>query len=171
PDDRRLPVVEGGREERTPQAPDAAVEVDRLAAALPQPADDRERFLEAADALREPEAVRLRVLALAVADAEDRAPARQVIERDEGLRQRRGMAAERLGPTRPDPHAAVARRHRSHHDERIEERVGGGDHLRCRREAGPPHRTWNEAAVVVGDEQRVGAEELRESDARLLEAQ
>src|SRR5262249_59084833 len=74
PQRRRLPLVERRREERSPQAPERAVEVDRLAPALPQAPDDGEGLLEARDALPERHAVGLRVLALAVADADDRAP-------------------------------------------------------------------------------------------------
>src|SRR5205814_3581112 len=105
PDRRRLPVVERRREERAPEPPDRSVEIDGLTAAFPQAADDRERLLQAADALREPDAVRLAVLALAVADAEDRAAARQVVERDERLRERRRVAPERLRDARPDAYA------------------------------------------------------------------
>src|SRR5581483_8397367 len=89
PEGGRLSRVERRREERAPEPPDVPVEVDGLAAARPQTTDDRERLLEPGDALRERDPVGLGVLALAVPDTEDGAAARQVVERDECLREGR----------------------------------------------------------------------------------
>jgi hypothetical protein len=106
---------------------------------------------------------------LAVADAEDRAPAAQVVERDEGLRERRRMATERLGHAGPDAHATEAGGHHAHHDERVEERVGRRHELRGRGERRSPDRARDEAQIVVGQEQRVDPEEMHEPHRRPLE--
>jgi len=106
-------------------------------------------------------AVELGVLALAVADPEDRASLRHVVDRDERLRERRGMPAERLGHAGPDPHPAIARRRHPEHDERVEEGVGRRHELRRRRVLGLPERAGHEAEVVVRQEQAVDARELR----------
>ena len=171
PDDGRLAAVERCGEEGAVEAPERSVERHRLAAALPEPPDDGERLLEARDALGERDAVRRGVLALAVADAEDRAAAGQVVERDEGLGKRRRMAAEGLGDAGADPDPAIARSHHPHHHEGIEEGVGRRNDLRCRRRLGVPHRTRHEAQVVVRQQQRVDAHQLEEPQADALELQ
>ena len=171
PDDRSPALVQRRGEQRPVEAPERAVEIDRLAAALPQAAHDRQRLFEPRHPFAERNAVRLRVLALAVADAEDGAAAGQVVERDEGLRQRGRMAPERLGDAGADAHPAVAGRHRPHQDEGIEEGVRRRHQLRRRGLVRSPHRARHEAQVVIGDEQGVDPEQLADPRRRALQPQ
>lgn len=118
------PAYKGRGEQRAAQPPYRAVEINWFAAALPQAPDDCEGLLQATNTLRERDAVRFGILPFAVADPEDGAPPGQMIERDEGLRQRCGVAAKGLRHSRTDAHPPVTRRHHSHHDEWIEVGVG-----------------------------------------------
>ena len=160
PDRRSAALVGVEADHGVLEPEELALEADRPVR-LPEQPQDLDRLLEAADRLLPLEAVGSHVHALAGAEPEDRAPARQVVDRQRLLGEHRRMPVDRVRHADADPDPLGRRARGAHHDQRVEEEMRVRLEVRELGEVLVPDGVGHPAHQVPGPPDRVEAVGLR----------